>query len=334
MRTILNLLAILILISNLSFGQNKLAEYEMNWHQWRGPYATGIAPAGDPPVEWSEGKNVKWKVEIPGRGHATPIVWGDQMILLSAVQTDIKVETPEPEDDQSQNQWMSPTSTEYIHEFVVLSVDRNNGKIRWQTKVHEELPYSSTHEFGSWASNSPVTDGMNIYAYFGSHGLYCLDKEGNILWERDFGQMEKVMSFGEGSSPILHEDKLIVLQDHQGQSILYVLDKKTGKDIWKIERDEASSWATPFIVEYNGKTQIITSATKNIRSYDLVNGEVVWECNGMTRNVIPSPVNADGMIYLMSGFRGSSLLAVTQTERRRHPWPRRPRRRRGPGPAP
>jgi outer membrane protein assembly factor BamB len=310
MRTILNIATILIFISNYSYGQDKLADYEMNWHQWRGPYASGVAPAGEPPVEWSEGKNVKWKVEIPGKGHATPIIWGNQMILLSAVQTDIKVETEEPEKDQSQNQWMSPTSTEYIHEFVVLSVDKNNGKILWKTIVHEELPHSNTHEFGSWASNSPVTDGVNIYAYFGSHGLYCLDKEGKILWERNFGQMEKVMSFGEGSSPILHEDKLIVLQDHQGQSILYVLDKKTGKDIWKIERDETSSWATPFIVEYNGKTQIVTSATKKIRSYDLINGEVVWECNGMTRNVIPSPVNANGMIYLMSGFRGSSLLAI------------------------
>ena len=310
MRTILNLSAILILISNISFGQDKLADYEMNWHQWRGPYASGVAPAGEPPIEWSESKNVKWKVEIPGRGHATPIIWGDQMILLSAVQTDTKVEIAEPEEDQSQNQWMSPTSTEYIHEFVVLSVNRKNGKIRWQTKVREELPHTSTHEFGSWASNSPVTDGVNIYAYFGSHGLYCLNKEGKIIWERDLGRMEKVRSFGEGSSPIVHEDKLIVLRDHQGQSFLHVLNKQTGEDIWRIERDEQSSWSTPYIVEYDGKTQIITSATNKIRSYDFANGEVIWECSGMTRNVIPSPVSANGMVYIMSGFRGSALLAI------------------------
>ena len=310
MRTILNISAILIFLSNYSFAQEELTTYEMNWPQWRGPFATGVAPAGDPPVEWNESMNVKWKVEIPGKGHATPIIWGDQIILLSTVQSDKKVETEEPDEDQSKNQWMSPTNTDYIHEFVVLSVDRNNGKIRWQTTVREELPHSHTHEFGSWASNSPVTDGVNIYAYFGSHGLYCLDNEGKIVWERDFGQMEKVMSFGEGSSPILHEDKLIVLRDHQGQSVLYVLNKKTGKDFWKIERDEASAWATPFLVEYNGQTQIITSATSKIRSYDLVNGEVVWECSGMTRNVIPSPVSANGMVYLISGFRGSALLAV------------------------
>jgi outer membrane protein assembly factor BamB len=310
MRTIFNISAILIFLSNHSFAQEKLTEYEMNWPQWRGPYATGVAPAGDPPVEWNESMNINWKVEIPGKGHATPIIWGDQIILLSAVQSDKKVETGEPEEDQSNNQWMSPTSTDYIHKFVVLSVDRNNGKILWQTTVREELPHSHTHQFGSWASNSPVTDGVNIYAYFGSHGLYCLDKEGKIIWERDLGRMEKVMSFGEGSSPILHEDKLIVLRDHQGPSFLHVLNKQTGEDIWQIERDEQSSWATPFIVEYEGKTQIITSATNKIRSYDYISGEVIWECSGMTRNVIPTPVSANGIVYLMSGFRGSALLAV------------------------
>lgn len=249
-------------------------------------------------------------MEIPGRGHATPIVWGNQMILLSAVQTDKKVEPAKPAGDQPQNQWMSPTSTDYIHHFVVLSVDRNNGEILWQTTVREELPHNHTHEFGSWASNSPVTDGVHIYAYFGSHGLFCLDNVGKIIWERDFGQMEKVMSFGEGSSPFLYEDKLIILRDHQGQSSLPVIDKYTGNDIWNVERDEVSTWATPFLVDFGGKTQIITSGTNKIRSYDLISGEVIWECSGMTRNVIPSPVSAKGMIYLMSGFRGSAVLAI------------------------
>ncbi len=307
---IFNISAILILLSNYAFTQEKLTDYEMNWPQWRGPFATGVAPAGDPPVEWNENMNVKWKAEIPGRGHATPIIWGDQIFLLSAVQTDVLVEPEQPAEDQPENQPMSPTNADYIHEFVVLSVDRNTGKIQWQTKVREELPHSNTHEFGSWASNSPVTDGESIYAYFGSHGLYCLNKEGKIIWERDLGRMDKVRSFGEGSSPIVHENKLIVLRDHEGQSFLHVLNKQTGEDIWKIERDEQSSWTTPFIVEYEGKTQIITSATNKIRSYDFDSGEVIWECSGMTRNVIPSPVAANGMVYLISGFRGSALLAV------------------------
>lgn len=310
MRALLSISVFMFFISNYLFAQEKLSEYEKNWPQWRGPYANGVAPAGNPPIEWNENKNVKWKVEIPGKGHATPVIWGDQIILLSAVQSEKKVETREQEEKQQQNQWMSPTETEYIHKFVVISVDRNSGKIRWQTTVREELPHSSTHQFGSWASNSPVTDGENIYAYFGSQGLFCLNKEGKIIWERDFGQMEKVMSFGEGSSPFLYKDKLILLRDHEGQSYLHVINKKTGEDVLKIGREEVSTWATPVIVEYEGKTQIITSATNKVRSYDLANGEVIWECSGMTRNVIPTPVSANGMIYLMSGFRGSALLAV------------------------
>jgi outer membrane protein assembly factor BamB len=301
---------IMFLISGCLSEQEGSEEDEQNWPQWRGPYANGIAPAGDPPVEWNEKKNVKWKVEIPGKGHATPVIWDDQIILLSAVQSYTKVETGEPAEDQQENQWMSPTTTNYVHQFVVISLDRHSGKIRWQTTVSEELPHSSTHQFGSWASNSPVTDGEHIYAYFGSHGLYCLNFEGNVIWERDFDPMEKVMNFGEGSSPVLYKDKLILLRDHEGPSYLHIIDKNTGEDILRIRREEISTWSTPHVVEYEGNPQVITSGTNRIRSYDLATGEVIWECGGMTRNVIPSPVSANGMVYLMSGFRGSALLAV------------------------
>jgi outer membrane protein assembly factor BamB len=281
-----------------------------NWTQWRGQFNTGVALAGDLPVEWNEGRNIKWKSEIPGVGHATPIIWGDQVILLTAVPTDQKVEAVETGEGQQGNQWMSPTTTDLIHKFVVLSVDRNSGKINWQTTVREELPYSSTHEFGSWASASPVTDGEHIYAYFGSHGLYCLDMGGKILWEHDFGRMEKVMSFGEGSSPVLYRDKLIVLRDHQGPSTLHLLNKFTGEVIWVVDRDEVSSWSTPLVVDFGGKTQIITSASSKVRSYNMENGALIWECSGLTGNVIPSPVYANGMVYVMSGFRGNALMAI------------------------
>lgn len=310
MRAIIAVSLVMSLISGCISAQEGSIGDKQNWPQWRGPYANGIASAGDPPVEWNENKNVKWKVQIPGKGHATPVIWDDQIILLSAVQSDTRVETGEPADDQQANQWMSPTSTDYIHQFVVISVDRNSGKIRWQTTVREELPHSSTHQFGSWASNSPVTDGEYIYAYFGSHGLYCLNLEGKVIWERDFDPMEKVMNFGEGSSPVLYKDRLILLRDHEGPSFLHIMDKNTGEDILKISRDEISSWATPYIIEYDGNPQVITTATNRIRSYNPDTGEVIWECSGLTRNVIPTPVSADGIVYLMSGFRGSALLAV------------------------
>ena len=302
--------ALLILISWQLGAQTNLSEADMNWTHWRGPYETGVAPAGDPPIEWSETQHIKWKSEIPGIGHATPIIWKDQMILLTAIQTDKQAKQGEGSADEEGADWMNPKSTDFIHQFAVISVDRTTGKIQWQTVVREELPYSRTHEFGSWASNSPVTDGERIYAYFGSHGLYCLSLEGEILWERDFGRMEKVMSFGEGSSPYLYKDKLVILRDHQGQSTIHVLDKISGLILWEADRDEVSSWSTPTVVEFEGTAQLITAATNKVRSYDIANGKLLWECGGLTRNVIPSPMYLDGKVYVMSGYRGNALLVI------------------------
>jgi len=286
--------------------QNKEAD---NWTQWRGPLGTGVAIKGNPPVEFSETKNLKWKTEIPGKGHATPIVWEDKIVVLTAVETDEIIE-PEEKTSEEGGGRMRGVSTNAVHEFKVVLVDRKNGKIQWQKTVARELPQESTHNLGSWASNSPCTDGEFIYAYFGSRGLFCLDFEGNIIWERDFGQLEKHMSFGEGASPYLYKDRLFVQWDHEGDSYLYALDKKNGKDIWKLERDERTSWSSPFVIEANGKTQVITSATTNIRSNDFETGELLWTSTGLTRNVIPVPVYEDGMIYVMSGFRGAALQAI------------------------
>ena len=285
--------------------QDKSA-FTSNWPEWRGLYNTGAVNGGNTPVEFSETKNVKWKTEIPGKGHATPIVWGNQIIVQTAVPTDKKVEKT----DAAPANPMSPTQTDLIHQFTVISVDKNSGKINWKTVVKEELPAERTHELGSWASNSPVTDGENIYAFFGSRGLYCLDFNGKVKWARNFGQMEIVASFGEGSSPAVYKDKIFVQWDHQQKSYLYALDRKTGKEAWTAEREEITSWATPLVVEVNGKAQVITSATNKVRSYDAETGQVIWECTGMTRNVIPNPMCADGVLYLMSGFRGNAIKAI------------------------
>jgi outer membrane protein assembly factor BamB len=297
----------LFLFSNLTQAQVKISDFTSNWPEWRGLYNSGAVAGGNTPIEFSETKNVKWKIEIPGKGHATPIIWGDQIILQTAVATGKKVEKPDTTNTENR---MAPSQTEFVHEFKVISVDKTSGKIIWQTAVTEELPAERTHELGGWASNSPVTDGENIFAYFGSRGLYCLDMKGNVKWERDFGQMEIVASFGEGNSPAVSKDKIFVQWDHQQKSYLYALDKKTGKEAWTAERDEITSWATPLIVEVNGKTQVVTSATNKVRSYDAETGEIIWECTGMTRNVIPNPMYADGILYLMSGFRGNAIKAV------------------------
>jgi len=298
-------------LSQILFAQQNESKYNYNWPQWRGPDATGFSTNGNPPVEWSETNNVKWKIEIPGRGHSTPIIWEDMVFITTAVQTDQKVEKETPPESETTDRRGPPgRQPEYVNDFVVMAINRNDGSVLWKTTLCQELPVDGTHEYGSWASNSSVTDGEHLYAYFGSRGLYCLDFDGNVLWSRDFGQMEKVMSFGEGSSPALYKDKIVIVWDHQGDSFLYIINKNTGKDIKKIPRDEGSSWASPVIVHVNGQDQVITSATGKIRSYDLETGEIIWECSGMTRNVIPNPIVGQNMVYLMSGFRGNALKAI------------------------
>lgn len=293
-------------ILTISNAQEK-SVYNSNWPEWRGAFNTGAVKGGNTPVEFSETKNIKWKTEIPGKGHATPIIWGNQVIIQTAVATDKKEAAA---DTAKKTSPMAPTKTDFIHQFKVISMDKNNGRINWQTTVKEALPAERTHELGSWASNSPVTDGENIFAFFGSRGLFCLDMKGNVKWERNFGQMDIVASFGEGSSPAIYKDKIFIQWDHQGKSFLFALEKKTGKDAWSSAREEITSWATPLVVEINGRAQVITSATNKVRSYDAETGQVIWECSGMTRNVIPDPLYADGILYLLSGFRGNAVKAI------------------------
>jgi hypothetical protein len=288
-----------------------IPDYEKNWHQWRGPYMTGEAPGSDPPVEWSETKNVKWKIAIPGKGHATPIIWEDTIYILTAAPVGNDIPAEEQSESAPQDRRRSLSSkTAAVHKFMVIAIDKKDGKIIWERTVREEVPQEGTHQMGSWASHSPVTDGERVYAYFGSRGLYCLDRDGNLLWERDFGKLNKRMEFGEGSSPALYADKVIVNWDHEGDSFIVALDKKTGKDIWKVDRDERTSWATPYVVEVDGKLQVITSATKFIRGYDFETGKLIWQCGGMTANCISTPFVVDGILYVMSGFRGNALLAI------------------------
>ncbi len=289
--------AFIFLTIHTAWTQEKSSSYMMNWPEWRGPEANGFAPYGNPPIEWSETQNVKWKIEIPGKGHATPIVWGDIIFIQTAVETDQKANS-------------AGSKGGNMYDFKVMAINPKNGSVIWNKTVCQEAPVDGTHEMGTWASNSPVTDGEHLFAYFGSRGLYCMDFKGNILWKRDFGQMVVKMNFGEGSSPTLYKDKIVLLWDEEGDSFLYVLDKKTGKDILKSARDEATSWSSPIVVKVNGREQVITSATSKMRSYDLNTGEIIWYGTGMTANVIPNPIVNNNMLYLMSGFRGNALKAI------------------------
>ncbi len=294
---------------------------EAFWPQWRGPLLSGVAPEADPPIEWSETQNVAWKVEIPGRGSATPVVWGDHLFVLTAIPTDVRGAAPaQPEAAAgSGGRRRGPPpgiKAEFVQQFAILAIDRKDGKVAWQRVLREQLPHEGTHPTGTWASSSASSDGERVYAYFGSWGLYALDMSGEVLWEKDLGDMRAKLGFGEGSTPALHEGRLVINWDHEDDSFIVALDAKTGEELWRAARDEVTSWATPLVVERDGRAQVISSATSRVRSYDLASGELLWEVAGMTANTIPTPVYADGLVYLTSGFRGNALLAVRLADAR------------------
>ena len=282
------------------------------WPQWRGPLGTGVAPRANPPFLWSEDKNVRWKLALPGRRHSTPVVWGDRIFLTAAISSGGQV--PPPAGRRPGAHDGLPVVRR--QSFAVLAVNRRDGKIVWQRTVRELIPNEGIHYTGSFASNSPVVDGERVFAFFDSYGLYCLDWNGELLWETNLGDMHTKHGHGEGSSPIVHDDTLLVNWDHEGPSFVVAFDKRTGKERWKVERDEPTSWATPVVVEHDGKHQVIVSGTNRVRGYDLLTGEVIWECAGLSANVVASPVAADGMVYAGSSTtRGTSWPSASRARR-------------------
>ncbi len=297
------------LFSALTWGDESPKDFQKYWPTWRGPNATGTAPHGNPPIEWNENKNIRWKVNIPGKGSSSPIVWGEIVFVTTAIPVEqgATEEAQPPDRRQRRRRRGQPTQ---VHKFDILAINRHDGKIRWQRTADQQIPHEGTHAEASWASNSPITDGEHVYAYFGSRGLYCYDMQGNEKWKKDLGNMRTRNSFGEGSSPTLYGDTIVINWDHEGQSFIIALDKKTGEERWKIARDEVTSWSTPIVVNHGGLPQVIANATGHTRGYDLATGNVIWESVGMVANVIPSPVTADGIVYVTSGHRGSALQAI------------------------
>ena len=276
------------------------------WPQWRGPNGNGVAPYANPPLEWSERKNIRWKLRLPGNGHSTPIIWGDLVFVTTAVPYGDPVE-PRPDDAPGAH---DNVPSKHHHKFMILAISRHNGKIIWQQTLRKELPHEGGHFTGSLASNSPVTDGEHVFAFFGSRGLFCLDMDGKLKWETDLGDLQTLHAHGEGSSPAIHGNTLIINWDHEVESFVYAIDKRTGKERWKVARDEVTSWSTPLVIEHNGKPQIIISATNRVRSYNLETGKVIWECGGLSRNVVASPAAAEGMVYVASSYDRQAMLAI------------------------
>lgn len=320
------------------------ANGQENWGQWRGPSANGVSKTATPPVEFSDTKNVKWKAEIPGKGSSTPIIWDANVFILTAVDTGrpgqsdpgaeengdesgqvdrrptaatVRIDPQENEQQEGSGRsgrrgrrrgrgGSSPTT---LHDFMILCFNKDTGDEVWRTTLTTQVPHEPGHSTNNFASTSPVTNGEHIFVNYGSRGVYCLDMKGEVVWKKDFGKMTTRAGFGEGASPALYENTLVVPWDHEEQSALIALDTKTGNELWRVERDEPTTWATPLIAKVGEQVQVVTNGT-TVRSYDLANGDLIWECGGQASNPIPTPLLVNENVICMTGYRGYAIVST------------------------
>lgn len=280
-----------------------------------------MAPAANPPVTWSESQNIRWKVKLPGSGTGTPIIWKDRVFVQAAVPAGgpptarSAAGRPAEQSGPSSRRGggfggMRSVQPDRPQRFTLLCLDRRTGKKVWEKVAREELPHEGHHADHGYSSHSPVTDGRYVFAYFGSRGLYCYDFRGALKWSKDLGDMRTRNGFGEGSSPALSGDTIVVNWDHEGDDFIVAMDKATGRERWRRPREEATSWSTPLVVQHGGRPQVVVPASRRVAGYDLASGRLLWESAGLTGNVVPTPVAGHGMVYVTSGFRGNALMAI------------------------
>lgn len=292
MKTCARLIAIPLFLS--IFPAVAVAE-ETNWPQFRGPSGAGIASA-PVPERWSTTEHVAWKADIPGKGWSSPIVWGDRVFVTT-------VTSDEPGREPRKGlyiQDLQGTVPKGTHHWMVLCLDLNTGKELWRREAFAGKPSTTIHLKNSYASETPVTDGKYVYAWFGNAGLVCYDFEGELKWSRTLDPVETRLGWGTAASPALHDGRLYLVNDNEKDSYLVAIDAATGKDLWRVKREEKSNWSTPLVWKNDLRTEIVTAGTHRIRSYDL-EGKVLWELGPMSVTSIPSPFVAQGMLYITSG---------------------------------
>jgi outer membrane protein assembly factor BamB len=290
-RTVLLIVFTIFLLNSYVFA-------EANWPQFRGS-SGGIAEDKVLPVSWSTTENVVWKVDILGRGWSCPVVWGDK-VFLTTVASEGNVEEARKGLYRGGDRNKASSA---VHHWIVYCFDWHSGKTLWQKTVHKGKPAQPVHIKNTYASETPVTDGERVYFYFGNVGVFCFDLEGKALWRKNVDPAKNSNNWGTAASPVLYKDRLYIVNDNEEQSFLVALDKKTGKQIWRTERDEKGNWATPYIWQNKQRTELITSGRGKVRSYDL-DGRLLWELGGMSSIVIPTPLAKHDLLYICSGYVG------------------------------
>ena len=275
-----------------------------NWPQFRGPSATGVVESPNQPVKWDvpAAQGVRWKLDIPGLAHSSPVVWGDKIFVTTAVSSG--------KDETRYGLFgdVAPVKDDPKHTWKVYAIDKNTGAILWERVAWEGIPKVKRHPKSSHASSTPVTDGHVVIAMFGSEGLYAYDMKGKLLWSQDLGVLDAGWFYDAdyqwdyGSSPIIYKNLVFIQADLQKNSFIAAYDLKTGKLVWKTNREEISSWGTPTVYEGKERAELITSGPKAIRSYDPATGKELWHLGPMSEITTPTPFAAFDLIYVTSGY--------------------------------
>ena len=284
-----------------------------NWPQWRGPRGQGVSDEKNLPLEWSPTKNIKWKTPVPGRGHSSPIVWGNRLFLTTSIEG-AEIPGAAAVKHVINNQVVKlpdTTGAERSHTLKLICVDVDTGKILWERTVHEGRMYDDRQKSNTYASSTPATDGSHVYAFFGSEGVYCYDFEGKQIWKASLGGIAK-MGYGEGTSPIIFENLLIIQADSElGQgSFITALDKTTGKQVWKTPRKNRASWSTPVLVRGAKRVELIASGAESVVSYDPLTGKELWQSEGLVSHAIPTPLIGDDTVFVYAGSHDKRGYAV------------------------
>jgi outer membrane protein assembly factor BamB len=284
-----------------------------NWPQWRGPEGSGISGEKNLPATWSPTKNIKWKTPVAGRAHSSPIVWGKRLFLTTSIEGPVVPGAKAVKHINEGQEFLHPDSVgaDRKHSFKVIALDSETGKAIWEQTAFEGTPYDNRHRKSSYAASTPATDGKHVFAFFGSEGLYAYDMKGKLAWKADLGKLATV-GMGTGTSPILF-DNLVILQcdeDNGEASFIVAIDKKTGKQVWKTPRKVQVSWSTPLLVNTGKRSELITSGTEAVVSYDPATGKELWRHKGVESNAIPSPVANSQMVFISAGYPAKIAMAI------------------------
>jgi len=283
------------------------------WPQWRGPSGQGTSDETNLPAQWSPETNIKWKATIPGRGHSSPIVWGNRIFLTTAIEGELVPGAKAVKHMDGDKEFIHPDSVGANHKqtFKVLCIDRGTGKILWTQTAFEGTPYDDRHRKSSFASSTPATDGKSVFAFFGTEGLYAYDMAGKLLWKADLGKLGTV-GMGTGTSPVLYKDVVILQCDEENgaSSFIVGIDKKTGKEVWRTPRKVQVSWSTPLLVQTAKRAELITSGNEFVIAYDPATGKELWRHKGVDSNAIPSPVANSDRVFISAGFPAKIAMAI------------------------